>query len=87
MIKFKTDTDPQFLPTLVRLVFGLYLGTYPQIERKFINDQCSTILQRFYEAKGHQKRNFTTGGLEKHILKKFKLIEKKITKIRENDNV
>lgn len=57
------DSDPQFLPTLVRLVFGAYLSTYSQIERKFINDQCNGLLQRFYESKDHQKRNITAGGL------------------------
>lgn len=60
--KFKLDSDPQFLPMLVRLVFGAYLGTYPQIEQKFIKDQCNGILKRFYDAKGHQKRNITAGG-------------------------
>ncbi|KAI1714258.1 exocyst complex component sec10 domain-containing protein [Ditylenchus destructor] len=61
---FKSDADPQFLPTLVRSVFGPYLVTYSNIEKKFIYDQCTGILQRFYESKGHQKRNIHSGGLQ-----------------------
>ncbi|KAI1723734.1 exocyst complex component sec10 domain-containing protein [Ditylenchus destructor] len=61
---FKSDADPQFLTTLVRSVFGPYLVTYSNIEKKFIYDQCTSILQRFYESKGHQKRNIHSGGLQ-----------------------
>uniref|UniRef100_A0A915DYX2 Exocyst complex component 5 n=1 Tax=Ditylenchus dipsaci TaxID=166011 RepID=A0A915DYX2_9BILA len=62
--KFKSDSDPQFLPTLVRSVFGPYLVTYSKIEKKFIYDQCTAILNRFYDSKGHQKRNIHAGGLQ-----------------------
>ncbi|KAH7698030.1 CBR-SEC-10 protein, partial [Aphelenchoides avenae] len=61
--KFRSDTDQQFLTTLIRSIFGAYLSTYPKTEQKFIDNQCNAVLARFYDSKGHQKKNFLGGGL------------------------
>lgn len=61
--KYQSAADSQFLPTLVHSIFAPYLKAYPALERRFIDDQCQAILQRFYDSKGHQKRNVTAGGL------------------------
>ncbi|KAK0399380.1 hypothetical protein QR680_003016 [Steinernema hermaphroditum] len=55
----KFTSDSEFLPILSRSVFGSYLNTYVVNERAHITEQCSSILQRFYESKGHQKKQFT----------------------------
>ncbi|TMS39592.1 hypothetical protein L596_006090 [Steinernema carpocapsae] len=47
--------DSEFLPMLCRSVFGSYLNMYIDNERSHITEQCSSILHRFYESKGHQK--------------------------------
>lgn len=63
--KFRANSiDPQFLPTLSQSIFGPYLVTYPKIEHKFIADKCTFVLRKFYESKGHQKRNILSSGLQ-----------------------
>lgn len=59
-----SSIDPQFLPTLRQSIFGPYLVTYTKIEHKFIADRCSFVLKKFYESKGHQKRNILSSGLQ-----------------------
>lgn len=66
--KFKSEADPQYLTTLVNSIFGPYLVTYARIEQKFIYDQCDAILRKFYESKGHQKKNIHLGRYKSLII-------------------
>jgi hypothetical protein len=34
------------------------------MEQRYINEQCSHILNRFYESKAHQKRQISAGGFQ-----------------------
>lgn len=61
---YQSDSDPTFITTLINSIFGSYLRDYPKMEQRFINEQCTAILNRFYESKGHQKRQISTGGLQ-----------------------
>ncbi len=62
LAEFKIGSDGEFLPALIRSLFGRYLDTYIQTETKFLNEQCSNLLQKFYESKKHQKRQIQSGG-------------------------
>jgi recyclin-1 len=61
---YQSDSDPAFITTLIGSIFAPYLRTYPQIEQRFINDQCAAILSRYYDSKAHQKRQISSGGLQ-----------------------
>uniref|UniRef100_A0A914W432 Exocyst complex component 5 n=1 Tax=Plectus sambesii TaxID=2011161 RepID=A0A914W432_9BILA len=64
LAEFKIGSDAEFLPALIRSLFGRYLDTYIQTEIKFLNEQCTNLLQKFYESKKHQKRQIQSGGLQ-----------------------
>ncbi|MFH4979284.1 hypothetical protein AB6A40_005993 [Gnathostoma spinigerum] len=57
-------SDNHFLPTLVNSVFSKYLESYPATEQQLISTHCSSILHRFYESKGHHKKQIQSGGLQ-----------------------
>ncbi|VDK52641.1 unnamed protein product [Anisakis simplex] len=57
-------SDAHFLPTLVHSVFVKYLETYPKYEQQFLCEQCKAILSRYYDSKGHHKKQITSGGLQ-----------------------
>ncbi|CAD5227094.1 unnamed protein product [Bursaphelenchus xylophilus] len=61
--RYQSESDQQFIQTLLQSLFTPYLKVYPEIEERFINEQCQSILSRFYESKGHTKRNLSAGGL------------------------
>ncbi|CAD5221509.1 unnamed protein product [Bursaphelenchus okinawaensis] len=60
---YQSESDQQFITTLIQSLFNPYLKEYPEIEERFINEQCQSILNSYYENKGHQKRNLSAGGL------------------------
>uniref|UniRef100_A0AC35TJQ8 Exocyst complex component 5 n=1 Tax=Rhabditophanes sp. KR3021 TaxID=114890 RepID=A0AC35TJQ8_9BILA len=62
--QLKHKPDGQFVNLITSNLFNFYLKTYIVDEETYFNEQCNNILQRFYESKGHQKRNLTTGGLQ-----------------------
>uniref|UniRef100_A0AC34PUP0 Exocyst complex component 5 n=1 Tax=Panagrolaimus sp. JU765 TaxID=591449 RepID=A0AC34PUP0_9BILA len=62
--KFKFGSDPNFLSALTRSIFAPYLMTYTKREQQLVQDQCQMILARFYESKGHQKRNIQAGSFQ-----------------------
>uniref|UniRef100_F1KXG8 Exocyst complex component 5 n=1 Tax=Ascaris suum TaxID=6253 RepID=F1KXG8_ASCSU len=57
-------SDVHFLPALVHSVFARYLESYPKYEQQFLCEQCKGVLNRFYESKGHHKKQITSGGLQ-----------------------
>ncbi|KAI6176323.1 Exocyst complex component 5 [Aphelenchoides bicaudatus] len=63
---YQSNSDPMFIDTLINSIFAQHLQKYfnPQIEQRFIDEQCQIILNRFYDSKAHQKRQISTGGLQ-----------------------
>uniref|UniRef100_A0A915C5A7 Exocyst complex component 5 n=1 Tax=Parascaris univalens TaxID=6257 RepID=A0A915C5A7_PARUN len=57
-------SDVHFLPALVHSVFARYLESYSKYEQQFLCEQCKGVLNRFYESKGHHKKQITSGGLQ-----------------------
>ncbi|KAE9550703.1 hypothetical protein FO519_006086 [Halicephalobus sp. NKZ332] len=62
--KFKCDSDPNFLNALTQSVFNPYLSNYAKRELQLVQDQCRLILTRYYDSKGHQKRNIQIGSFQ-----------------------
>lgn len=62
--KFSAESDPKFLDALTRSVFNAYLSNYTKRELQLIQEQCRMILTRYYDSKGHQKRNMQYGGFQ-----------------------
>lgn len=59
---FNTGQSSDFVSTMTRRLFARYLDAYTTRELRFLKKHCSTILQKFYERKGHQKRNVKDFG-------------------------
>lgn len=59
--KFNLGSDHLFLSNLTKTIFRNYLDTYINIECRHLNDRCSVILQRYYDKKGHQKKQINQG--------------------------
>ena len=47
--------DHVFLSNQTKAIFRTYLDSYINIEARFLNDKCTSYLQRYYEGLGHQK--------------------------------
>uniref|UniRef100_A0A158P945 Exocyst complex component 5 n=1 Tax=Angiostrongylus cantonensis TaxID=6313 RepID=A0A158P945_ANGCA len=58
------SSDALFLSTLTRSLFDRYLSTYQGEELDYLNAQCASILQRFYDSKKHVKKQIQSGGLQ-----------------------
>ncbi|CAH1793026.1 unnamed protein product [Owenia fusiformis] len=58
----RLGSDSTFLTKITKNIFHRYLETYIGLEIKFLRDRCTAVLQRYYENKGHQKKNIQTGG-------------------------
>ncbi|VDM52299.1 unnamed protein product [Angiostrongylus costaricensis] len=58
------SSDALFLSTLTRSLFDRYLSTYQSEELDYLNAQCASILQRFYDSKKHVKKQIQSGGLQ-----------------------
>ncbi|KAI6214496.1 hypothetical protein M3Y94_00275400 [Aphelenchoides besseyi] len=65
---YQSESDPAFVSTLINSIFDSYRSTYPQMEENFIRQQCTAILDRFYDSKGHKKRQIYSGSI--HELKR-----------------
>ncbi|KAI6216978.1 Exocyst complex component 5 [Aphelenchoides fujianensis] len=62
--KYQSDSDPAFVSTLINSIFDPYRSTYPQVEENFIKQQCNGILERFYDSKGHKKRQIYSSSIQ-----------------------
>lgn len=54
--------DHLFLSNLTKTIFRGYLETYINVESRYLNVQCASILSKYYEVKGHQKKMGLTGN-------------------------
>ncbi|XP_045120957.1 exocyst complex component 5-like isoform X1 [Portunus trituberculatus] len=58
---FNLGNDSQFLSKLTKSIFQRHLNSYISIETRFLKEKFGLILSRYYENKGHQKKNIQSG--------------------------
>lgn len=80
LTEFNLGSDKHtFLSKLIKSIFSSYLESYIDMEKEYLRNRGSMILQRYYDSKNHQKRVIGGGrsGFEsqsftiKMILKKY----------------
>jgi len=54
--RFNMGTDQTFLTKLTKHIFSRYLDQYKEIEITFLRNKCGMHLMRYYDSKGHVKR-------------------------------
>jgi len=59
---YNLGSDQMFLSKLTKDIFSRYLDSYINIESRYMNDRSKTVLTRYYESKGHQRKNITSSG-------------------------
>uniref|UniRef100_A0A1B6CXT9 Exocyst complex component 5 n=1 Tax=Clastoptera arizonana TaxID=38151 RepID=A0A1B6CXT9_9HEMI len=62
--KFNMGTDDTYLNKLTTNIFQKYFDSYISIETKSLRERCSMLLQKYYDTKGHQKKQIQTGGFQ-----------------------
>uniref|UniRef100_A0A1B6HK07 Exocyst complex component 5 n=1 Tax=Homalodisca liturata TaxID=320908 RepID=A0A1B6HK07_9HEMI len=62
--RYNMGTDDTYLSTLTRNIFQKYFDSYISIETKSLKEKCVTILNKYYESKGHQKKQLQVGGFQ-----------------------
>ncbi|XP_076028740.1 exocyst complex component Sec10 [Oratosquilla oratoria] len=60
---FDMGTDPNFLSKLTKSIFHRHLHSYISVETRYLREKFNLILSRYYETKGHQKKNIQSGGI------------------------
>lgn len=63
--------DQNFLNKITRNIFNNYLDVYITRETDYLKDKCSNILQTYYDSKNHQKKQFSSGGIQELIQSKI----------------
>ncbi|GAB6031799.1 hypothetical protein CHUAL_010201 [Chamberlinius hualienensis] len=63
LLVFKFGSDAFFLSKISKRIFESYLESYRSIEINYLKDKCSSILQRYYDSKNHQKKQILSGGI------------------------
>ena len=59
---YNLGSDQLFLSKLTKDIFARYLDSYINIESRYLNDRSKTVLTRYYESKGHQRKNISSTG-------------------------
>lgn len=59
------------LELFTKRIFSDYLNNYFKTEVTSLRERCASILNRYYESKGHQKKTSTTSSLQDYIKNKF----------------
>ena len=59
---YNLGSDQQFLSKLTKDIFARYLDSYINIESKYLNDRSKSLLTRYYDSKGHQRKNISSSG-------------------------
>ncbi|KAL5238755.1 hypothetical protein ACI65C_006165 [Semiaphis heraclei] len=62
--RLNMGNDDMFLNKMQKNIFQKYLDSYFISELKNLKEKCLIILQRFYESKGHQKKQIQAGGFQ-----------------------
>lgn len=64
LAQFSLGADDSYLPKLTQNMFQRYLDSYISLETSSLKERCGALLQRYYESKGHQKKQIQSGGLQ-----------------------
>ena len=59
---YNLGSDTLFLSKLTKDIFARYLDNYINIESLYMNDRSKSLLSRYYDSKGHQRRNISASG-------------------------
>ena len=59
---YNLGSDQQFLSKLTKDIFARYLDSYISSESFYLNDRSTSLLRRYYDSKGHQRKNITSSG-------------------------
>lgn len=55
------------LEMLTRRIFSEYLSTYSKTELTSLRERCASILNRYYESKGHQRRTTSLSSIQRGL--------------------
>ncbi|CAH1958196.1 unnamed protein product [Acanthoscelides obtectus] len=61
---FNMGNDKNFLIKLTTNIFNKHISDYITMELKCLKERCSANLQKYYESKGHQKKQIQSGGFQ-----------------------
>ncbi|KAK3868397.1 hypothetical protein Pcinc_026201 [Petrolisthes cinctipes] len=61
--RFNLGNDSQFLSKLTKSIFQRHLRSYISVETRYLKEKFNIILSRYYDSKGHQKKNIQSGGI------------------------
>ncbi|XP_047475468.1 exocyst complex component 5-like [Penaeus chinensis] len=61
--RFNLGNDSQFLAKLTKSIFQRHLSSYISVETRYLREKFNLILNRYYDSKGHQKKNIQSGGI------------------------
>jgi hypothetical protein len=59
---YNLGSDQLFLSRLTKDIFSRYLDSYITIESRYLNERGKTVLQRYYDAKGHVRKQVSASG-------------------------
>jgi len=60
---YKVSSDAAFLSKTTKTIFARYLDSYVSLECKFLREKFNAILQRYYDCRGHEKKQIQSGGM------------------------
>jgi len=58
---FNLGSDQLFLSRLTKDIFARHLDSYINIESRYLNERSRLVLTRYYDSKGHQRKQITSG--------------------------
>merc|ERR1712013_12587 len=59
---YNLGSDQLFLSRLTKDIFSRYLDSYINIESGYLNDRSKTVLTRYYDSKGHTRKQISSSG-------------------------
>ena len=59
---YNLGSDQLFLSRLTKDIFSRYLDSYITIESRYLNERGKTVLQRYYDNKGHVRKQISSSG-------------------------
>ena len=68
---YNLGSDQQFLSKLTKDIFARYLDSYIQVESLYLNNRSSSLLSRYYDSKGHQRKNISSTGAVQELKRDF----------------
>merc|ERR1712013_689281 len=59
---YNLGSDQLFLSRLTKDIFSRYLDSYINIESRYLNERSKAVLQRYYDIKGHTRKQISSSG-------------------------